>query len=95
MKKTKKIFLAFAFCLAFAFTGATVGCKDGNQDSTSSSSSSSSVEESFVGVRFSVSQVEIAQYESVNLDYKVKGTTSAVEFSSSDETVVTDRKSVV
>lgn len=91
MKKTKKIFLAFAFCLAFAFTGVTAGCKDGDQDSTSSSSlpsSSSSMEESFVGVRFSVSQVEIAQYESVNLDYKLKGTTSAVEFSSSDETIV-------
>ena len=86
MKKAKKILLAFAFCLAFALAGAAVGCKGGEQDSSSSSSPTQEVQ---MGVRFSVSQVDIAQYESVNLDYKVKGTTSAVEFSSSDTAIAT------
>lgn len=86
MKKAKKIFLAFAFCLTFALAGAGVACQGSEQDG---SSPSNPVEESLIGVHFSVSQVEVAQYESVNLGYKVKGTTSAVEFSSSDETIAT------
>ncbi len=86
MKKAKKILLAFAFCLTFALAGAAVGCDKGAQGNTSSSSS---VEESLISVRFSVSQVEVNQYESVNLDYRVKGTNSEVEFKSSDEAVAT------
>ncbi len=86
MKKTKKIFLAFAACLTLALAGAGVACQNEEQSSTPSPNP---MEESLISVHFSVSQVEVAQYESVNLNYKVKGTTSAVEFSSSDETIAT------
>ena len=40
-------------------------------------------------VRFATSQVSVRQYESLALEYTVKGTTEAVKFTSSDESIAT------
>ena len=96
MKKIKVLFLSLALCLSCAVF-ATSGCKsDDDNSSTSSSQWFEEEEEATVALRFSESLVEVQQYESLTLEYTLKGSGNAVQFTSSNVEVITvDSKGVV
>lgn len=90
MKKIKVLFLSLALCLSCAAVFTLTGCKPSEEDSTNSSSEWFETEEgTTVSLRFSESSVEVQQYESLTLKYTLKGSGNAVQFTSSNEEIVT------
>ena len=96
MRKMKALFLTLALGFTFAAAATAVACDKGEGAPTTSSDWFAGQEESLVSLRFDTSFLSMYQYESLALDCKVSGTTSKVEFSSSDETLATvDENGVV
>ena len=88
MKKIKAIILALALGLTIAATATAVGCKDNKNNNTSSDYFTEDTE-SLVSVSFEKSDASVYQYESVALLCTAKGTSEAIVYTSSDETVAT------
>ena len=89
MKKIKALLLCLALGLTVAATATAVACDKTPSGNTSSSDWFGDEEESVVTVRFSAPQVDVKQYESVALECTVKGSSAAVAYTSSDESIAT------
>ena len=89
MKKIKALLLCLALGLTVAATATAVACDKTPSGNTSSSDWFDDEEESVVTVRFSAAQVDVKQYESVALECTVKGSSAAVAYTSSDESLAT------
>lgn len=89
-KKLKALFLTLAISLTFATAATAVACNKGGDDSPFSS------EENLIKLRFESGSIDVAQYETVALSYTAKGSLEAVQFTSSDETIVSvDQNGVI
>ena len=86
MKKMKTLLLSLAIGFTVAAAATAVGCNKDNGGATSSDWFAGE-EENVVEIKFNNPSVKVNQYESAVLDYSVKGTASAVTFSSSDPTI--------
>jgi len=87
MRKNRKallLSLLLGLTLATAFT--TASCGKDDKPSTSVSDSMEE-EENTVYLRMALPYVDVEQYDSLALDYTVRGTTEKVQFTSSDESV--------
>ncbi|MBR2646353.1 MAG: Ig-like domain-containing protein [Clostridia bacterium] len=92
MKKMKALLLSLALGCTFMAAATAIGCnKQGAPSSENSSSTDwfAGEEESTVSLKFASKQVDVKQYETVQLECTVRGTASAVRYSSADESVAT------
>lgn len=92
MKNMKALLISLVLSFSVATAITAVGCKNDVESSSGGNNSASSnwftgEEESSVSVKFSLSQVEVYQYESAALVCTVKGSNEAVTYSSSDEAI--------
>lgn len=97
MRKSKALFLTLACGLTFAAAATAVACDKGSATPPAISSDWFEGEkDSVVTLRFEYSYLEMSQYESLALSYRLAGTVAEVEFSSSDESIATiDENGVV
>lgn len=96
--RSKKFLLALLSVLMMATAG--VACTENTEQSsssppTSSSSESSSAQEENVSVKLDKTEATMHLFETLSLKAKVKGTTDAVEWTSSDPTIATVSNGVV